>query len=336
MPPSWSLADKYRLSTSVNKRTKIRISISHVKFYEGVDSGSKDIFCTHKTYALCTYNSQGSRTEAISMNFSHIQSIIGVSHIPTLNTTYDCVRTFTTDLPFIGTSQTTCILTPKLEKGKWVGVQCIHKKGKQSPHLTGTHIESSRHIIGDAQPLSTILKSNPHYLKKMEGLHIKVQHEEQYVTEIQHSGTDQQCVRFSSGETYNISINVPLQSLEKVVTKKQLQKAIGNQCIHAGSMLLLQFEGCDDEITNWPYLTNEAMQFLFDCKISLLALNIPSCDREKDGGKTSNHKLFLTIQIISLLNPHNCKNCRPDQPLSHWISTTAVWMLIAPLVYHSS
>jgi kynurenine formamidase len=46
-------------------------------------------------------------------------------------------------------------------------------------------------------------------------------------------------------------------------------------------------------IKNWPYLTNEAMKFIKEKGFRIIALNLPSLDREIDGGRTSNHKIFF-------------------------------------------
>lgn len=44
--------------------------------------------------------------------------------------------------------------------------------------------------------------------------------------------------------------------------------------------------------TNWPYLTEEAMVFIREKNIQHLLIDLPSVDREHDGGKLLSHKAF--------------------------------------------
>lgn len=207
-------------------------------------------------------------------------------------TIVDCVRRYVDNLPFVGKSQPSLKLIPELINGEWKGVQCTHSSEKQSHHLTGTHIECSRHVIQESPSIQNIFQANSRYLKKMDGVHLKVTPEKQSIREISSSGT-KQVIHFSGGETYALPLEMKVGDLEKIVTKEALIKAIGQYKVTPGSIILLQFDGCEEDVTDWPYLTTEATQYLFDLKTSILALNIPSIDRERDDGKTSNHKIFF-------------------------------------------
>ena len=44
--------------------------------------------------------------------------------------------------------------------------------------------------------------------------------------------------------------------------------------------------------TNWPYLSEEAAVYLRNCGIKHLLIDLPSVDKEKDGGKLLAHKAF--------------------------------------------
>ncbi|GAB2760297.1 cyclase family protein [Salinimicrobium soli] len=44
--------------------------------------------------------------------------------------------------------------------------------------------------------------------------------------------------------------------------------------------------------TNWPYLTEDAAKYLRECGIEHLLIDLPSVDKEKDGGKLLAHKAF--------------------------------------------
>ncbi len=48
--------------------------------------------------------------------------------------------------------------------------------------------------------------------------------------------------------------------------------------------------------TNWPYLTEEAMIFVRETGIKHFLIDLPSVDREHDGGKLSVHKAFWDFQ----------------------------------------
>ncbi|WP_372920530.1 cyclase family protein [Salegentibacter sp.] len=44
--------------------------------------------------------------------------------------------------------------------------------------------------------------------------------------------------------------------------------------------------------TNWPYLTEDASIYLRNCGVQHLLIDLPSVDKEKDGGKLLAHKAF--------------------------------------------
>lgn len=48
--------------------------------------------------------------------------------------------------------------------------------------------------------------------------------------------------------------------------------------------------------TNWPYLTDDAMIFVRECGIKHFLIDLPSVDREHDGGKLTVHKAFWNVE----------------------------------------
>lgn len=207
--------------------------------------------------------------------------------IPLLMAPIDCVRTFEGALPFIGTYEGQVTLMPREENGQWLGVECTHGE-KKSPHLVGTHIESIRHVCGNARTISEVLSCNPHYTEPVSALHIMVTPELQTVLKVSEDGT----ILFSSGDTYALSSSIEAGVSEMIVTKSTLLKAFEGHDTRC-DMLLLEFQGGENQIANWPYLTNEAAAEIEARGFSPLVLNIPSMDRESDGGRTSNHKIFF-------------------------------------------
>ena len=54
--------------------------------------------------------------------------------------------------------------------------------------------------------------------------------------------------------------------------------------------------------TNWPYLQEEAAVYLRECGVAHLLIDLPSVDREEDGGKLLAHKAFWDYPKNTRLN----------------------------------
>ena len=85
-----------------------------------------------------------------------------------------------------------------------------------------------------------------------------------------------------------------------VISKKQLQNALGNDAIEAAVIRTLpntrekfskQYSHTDP-----PYLLEEAAQFLKDLGVDHLLVDLPSVDKEKDDGKLLAHKAFWNFE----------------------------------------
>ncbi|MBU3681349.1 MAG: cyclase family protein [Flavobacterium sp.] len=61
--------------------------------------------------------------------------------------------------------------------------------------------------------------------------------------------------------------------------------------------------------TNPPYLTQEAAEFIRELEIKHLLIDLPSVDREVDGGKLLAHKAFWNVTNVELLNADARMDC---------------------------
>lgn len=200
--------------------------------------------------------------------------------------TIDCLRVFPFDqLPFIGNSQAPLSLHPTFSESAWKGVECTHSLENPSPHLTGTHMECKRHVNSDAPELSLVI---PDLTKPLAGVHRILQTEKLQVIK-----RTENAIGFEGGESYSIPQDVPTESYEEVVTLKALENAFPDKHLYKDKVIALQYKDAERRLTNWPYMTNEAVMYLVAMDVSHLILNVPSMDRERDGGCTSNHKLFF-------------------------------------------
>ena len=82
---------------------------------------------------------------------------------------------------------------------------------------------------------------------------------------------------------------------DRILTKEQIQTAIkGNPEAIVIRTLPNHLEkiGHQYSNTNWPYLTVEAAQYISDIGIKHLLIDLPSVDREIDGGRMISHRAF--------------------------------------------
>jgi kynurenine formamidase len=61
--------------------------------------------------------------------------------------------------------------------------------------------------------------------------------------------------------------------------------------------------------TNPPYLTQEAAEFIRELGIKHLLIDLPSVDREVDGGKLLAHKAFWNVKNVEVLNADARMDC---------------------------
>jgi kynurenine formamidase len=61
--------------------------------------------------------------------------------------------------------------------------------------------------------------------------------------------------------------------------------------------------------TNPPYLNEEAARFIREIGIQHLLIDLPSVDKEEDGGKLLAHKAFWNVKDVNNLNADARLNC---------------------------
>lgn len=92
---------------------------------------------------------------------------------------------------------------------------------------------------------------------------------------------------------------------DEVITHRQLSAAlekVGQQSDFMGAVIvrtlpndLIKRSACYSD-SNPVYFTNDAMKYVRDTNIRHLLVDIPSVDREQDGGKLSNHRIFWDLE----------------------------------------
>lgn len=123
-------------------------------------------------------------------------------------------------------------------------------------------------------------------------------------------GTHTECVGHITDKVHSVNKNLtqffflselvtvaPEKLIEDlVISKKQLQFALGNK--KRDALIIRTIPNLKEKLsrqyshTNWPYLTLEAVQYLVGKGVKHLLIDLPSIDREKDGGELLGHNAF--------------------------------------------
>tara|TARA_B100000497_G_C7684717_1_gene414773 strand:- start:663 stop:1430 length:768 start_codon:yes stop_codon:yes gene_type:complete len=133
-----------------------------------------------------------------------------------------------------------------------------------NPHGNGTHTEGVGHITVDQESIMDCL-TKFHFIAKVVSVELeKVASGDQIVTvkELRSKCND------------NIPESLIIRTLPNSKKKQNMD--------YSGS--------------NPPYLSKEAMQYIVEKGVKHLLLDLPSVDREDDGGKVENHKIFWNIK----------------------------------------
>ncbi|WP_339893457.1 cyclase family protein [uncultured Algibacter sp.] len=83
---------------------------------------------------------------------------------------------------------------------------------------------------------------------------------------------------------------------DKIISKKQLQFALGNK--KRDAIILRTIPNTRDKLsrqyshTNWTYLKEDAVKFLVSKGVKHLLIDLPSIDKEEDGGELLGHNAF--------------------------------------------
>jgi kynurenine formamidase len=125
------------------------------------------------------------------------------------------------------------------------------------------------------------------------------------------NGTHTECVGHISTEKFTINdclrrfhflaklvtlYPTRLDNGDRIILKKQVEDMM--KLGEAEALILRTLPNDDDKRsrnysgTNPPYLHHEAVEYLVQCGIEHLLLDLPSVDREEDGGKLLSHRAF--------------------------------------------
>ena len=123
-------------------------------------------------------------------------------------------------------------------------------------------------------------------------------------------GTHTECVGHITEKVYSINKNLkqffflaevitvaPEKYMkDNIISKKQLQFALGNKKREA--LVIRTMPNIKEKLskqyshTNWPYFQQDAMEYLVKKGVKHLLIDLPSVDREKDGGELRCHNVF--------------------------------------------
>ncbi|MEM9545980.1 MAG: cyclase family protein [Bacteroidota bacterium] len=158
-----------------------------------------------------------------------------------------------------------------VKAGDWIGdVEQgggVNFKNVQiNPHGNGTHTECVGHISSASVSINSVLK-NFHFVSKVVSIYPQL-----------------------------------MENKDKVITYHQIVDLLGDDIPEALIIRTLP-NGSEKQKriysgTNPPYMDHKAIQFLVDKGIKHLLLDLPSVDREEDGGKLSAHKAFWNYPNI--------------------------------------
>ncbi|SKB59648.1 Kynurenine formamidase [Salegentibacter holothuriorum] len=128
-----------------------------------------------------------------------------------------------------------------------------------NPHAHGTHTECVGHISREFYSINQTLKTF-FFLSKLISVEPEIRGEDKVISEAVLKE------KIQPNETEALIIRT-LPNFREKQTKKYSH-------------------------TNWPYLSEEAAIYLRNCGIKHLLIDLPSVDKEKDGGKLLAHKAF--------------------------------------------
>jgi kynurenine formamidase len=115
-----------------------------------------------------------------------------------------------------------------------------------------------------------------------------------------------------------ISVQPEQVGEDLVISKTQIEKAlksVHNSEINLEAIVIrtLPNDGSKKSLkysnTNPPFLSEEAALFLRESGIQHLLIDLPSVDKEKDGGKLLAHKAFWNVTNVNHLNDDARLNC---------------------------
>ena len=168
-----------------------------------------------------------------------------------------------------------------------------------NPHGHGTHTENVGHIIDTDVPVVRSIGSS-HYVAKL----VTVDLVRQDVSEGSTKGASQDLPQdlsqnLETGASQDLlqDLSQNLETGDWVVSEESLlgmdlncEALIIRTKPNDHSKTSRQYSG-----TNFPYLTTGAMQRIIDAGVQHLLVDLPSVDREEDGGALAAHHLFWNV-----------------------------------------
>ena len=152
-----------------------------------------------------------------------------------------------------------------------------------NPHGHGTHTENAGHIVDTDVPVVKSVDSS-HYFAKLVTVVLMRQDAMQGATQ----GASQDLSQnLETGASQGDWV-VDEESLEGFDLK--VDALIIRTKPNDHSKMQRQYSG-----TNFPYLTIGAMQRIVDAGVQHLLIDLPSVDREEDGGELAAHHLFWNV-----------------------------------------
>lgn len=128
-----------------------------------------------------------------------------------------------------------------------------------NPHAHGTHTECVGHITKEFHSINDTLK-NFFFIAKL------------------------------------LSMEPEERGEDKIISEEQIRNGLQKNEVEA--LILRTHPNYIDKRTrkyshtNWPYLQENAAKYIRDCGVKHLLIDLPSVDKEKDGGKLLAHKAF--------------------------------------------
>ena len=160
-----------------------------------------------------------------------------------------------------------------------------------NPHGHGTHTENVGHIVDTDVPVVRSIGSS-HYMAKLVTVVLMRQDATQGVSQGATQGASQDLPQdlsqnLETGASQGDWV-VDEESLEGFDLK--VDALIIRTKPNDHSKVQRQYSG-----TNFPYLTISAMQRIVDAGVQHLLIDLPSVDREEDGGELAAHHLFWNV-----------------------------------------
>ena len=180
-----------------------------------------------------------------------------------------------------------------------------------NPHGHGTHTENVGHIIDTDVPVVKSVGSS-HYMAKLVTVVLMRQDALQDSTKDVTQDAEQDSTKDVSQDAMQDSTKDVSQDAEQDSTKDVSQDASqGDWVVNEESLigmdlnvevLIIRTKPNDHSKvqrqysgTNFPYLTLSAMQRIVDAGVQHLLIDLPSVDREEDGGALAAHHLFWNV-----------------------------------------